>query len=147
MRISDWRSDVCSSDLALYKKGWVTRAARDQTVADAAAARAAERAALARLEQHVIRAGIDGLVVKRDVEPGDLAAPSRVLMLLGDPAEMRVTAIVDERAVPRIAVGQSALLSSDAWPGRGIRGPVRALAPARPPDQRALPAPPGPART
>src|SRR3546814_955807 len=103
MRISDWSSDVCSSDLlalddvdqretvreaaarrrgadlaeqrilALYKKGWVTRAARDQTVADAAAARAAERAALARLEQHVILAGIDGLVVKRDVEPGDLA--------------------------------------------------------------------------
>src|SRR3546814_3027363 len=72
MRISDWSSDVCSSDL------------------------------------------IDGLVVKRDVEPGDLAAPSRVLMLLGDPAEMRVTAIVDERDVPRIAVGQSALLSSDA---------------------------------
>src|SRR3546814_3457297 len=88
MRISDWSSDVCSSDLlalddvdqretvreaaarrrgadlaeqrilALYKKGWVTRAARDQTVADAAAARAAERAALARLEQHVIRAEI-----------------------------------------------------------------------------------------
>src|SRR3546814_13962213 len=85
MRISDWSSDVCSSDL------------------------------------------IDGLVVKRDVEPGDLAAPSRVLMLLGDPAEMRVTAIVDERDVPRIAVGQSALLSSDAWPGRGIRGHVREL--------------------
>src|SRR3546814_6386500 len=83
MRISDWSSDVCSSDL------------------------------------------IDGLVVKRDVEPGDLAAPSRVPMLLGDPAEMRVTAIVDERDVPRIAVGQSALLSSEAWPGRGIRGHVR----------------------
>lgn len=124
--------------LALYKKGWVTRAARDQTVADAAAARAAERAALARLEQHVIRAGIDGLVVKRDVEPGDLAAPSRVLMLLGDPAEMRVTAIVDERDVPRIEVGQSALLSSDAWPGRVIRGHVRELTPAGDPDQRAF---------
>src|SRR3546814_12064307 len=82
MRISDWSSDVCSSDL------------------------------------------IEGLVVKRDVEPDDLAAPSRVLMLLGDPAEMRVTAIVDERDVPRIAEGQSDLLASDAWTGRGIRGHV-----------------------
>src|SRR3546814_10124962 len=85
----------------------------------------------------IFRAGIDGLVVKRDVEPGDLAAPSRVLMLLGDPAEMRVTAIVDERDVPRIAVGQSALLSSDAWPGRGIRGHVRELTPAGDPHLRA----------
>src|SRR3546814_5976395 len=59
-------------------------------------------------------------------------------MLLGDPAEMRVTAIVDERDVPRIAVGQSALLSSDAWPGRGIRGHVRELTPAGDPDQRAF---------
>src|SRR3546814_18054705 len=59
-------------------------------------------------------------------------------MLLGDPAEMRVTAIVDERDVPRIAVGQSALLSSVAWPGRGIRGHVRELTPAGDPDQRSF---------
>lgn len=99
---------------ALFAEGWTTRAARDRAVAQADAARAAEQSALARLSQHIVRAGIDGIVLKRDVEPGDLATPLRVLLLLGDPARIRVTATVDERDVPRLRVGQPALMASDA---------------------------------
>ncbi|KQX20057.1 MULTISPECIES: efflux RND transporter periplasmic adaptor subunit [unclassified Sphingomonas] len=122
----------------LFAQGWVTRAARDEAVTTADAARAAERTARAHVGQNVIRAGIAGMVLKRDVEPGELATPSRVLMLLGDPARIRVTATVDERDVPRIRVGQQALMSSDAWPGRILRGRVRALTPGGDPTQRAF---------
>lgn len=122
----------------LYREGWVTRAARDEAVAAADAARAGERAAAARAGQLVVRAGIGGIVLKRDVEPGDLAIPSRVLMTLGDPGRIRITATVDERDVPRIDTGQKVLMRSDAWPGRAIRGHVREITPGGDPAQRAF---------
>ena len=124
--------------LALYRQGWVTRAARDQAIAAADAAMAAEQTFAARRGQYVLRAGISGIVLKRDVEPGDLATPSRVLMTLGDPAHVRVTATVDERDVPRIRPGQPALMSTEAFPGRIIRGRVREITPGGDPTERAF---------
>lgn len=124
--------------LALVSRGWVTKASRDKVVSAANAARAAELSASARMDQYVLRAGIDGVVLKRDVEPGDLAVPSRTLMQLGDPGRIRITATVDERDVPRIHVGQAALMSSDAWPGRVIRAHVSEITPGGDPNQRAF---------
>ncbi len=123
---------------SLAQQGWVTRAQRDQAVTAAQAARAAEHMARARLDQTVLRAGINGVVLKRDVEAGDLALPSRTLFLLGDPARVRVTATVDERDMPRIRVGQKALMSSDALPGRILHGHVRDITPGGDPTQRAF---------
>ena len=124
--------------LALFRQGWVTRAARDQAVANADAARAAQATATARQGQLVVRAGIDGVVTKRDIEPGELATPSRVLALLGDPAQVRITATVDERDITRIRPGQPALMSSDAWAGRNIPATVSEITPGGDPTQRAF---------
>lgn len=124
--------------LALFARGWVTRAARDAAVAAADSAKAAEESARARLDQMVVRSGMNGIVLRRDVEPGDLAVPGRTLMTLGDPARIRITATVDERDVPRIHVGQTALMSSDAWPGRVLSGHIREVTPGGDPEQRAF---------
>ncbi|URD59892.1 efflux RND transporter periplasmic adaptor subunit [Sphingomonas sp. KRR8] len=124
--------------LTLFRQGWVTAAARDTAVANAEAARAAERLAAAKIDQSVVRSAIDGTVIKRDIEPGELALPSRTLMLLGDPNRSRITATVDERDVPRIRAGQPALVSSDAWPGRVLRARVAELTPTGDPTQRAF---------
>lgn len=124
--------------LALFARGWVTRAARDAAIAAADGAKAAEESARARLDHMVVRSGIDGIVLRRDVEPGDLAAPGRTLMTLGDPARIRITATVDERDVPRIHAGQAALMSSDAWPGRVLSGHIREVTPGGDPEQRAF---------
>lgn len=122
----------------LFRQGWVTRAARDQAVANADAARAAQRTALARREQLVVRADINGIVTRRDVEPGELASPSRALFQLGDPARIRITATVDERDIARVHEGQEALMASDAWPGRTIRAHVSEVTPGGDPLQRAF---------
>lgn len=124
--------------VTLYKQGWMTRAARDQAVADADAARAGQQTALARRDQLVVRALINGIVTKLDVYPGELAAPSKVLALLGDPAQIRVTATVDERDISRVRTGQAALMSSDAWPGRTIHASVAEVTPTGDPTQRAF---------
>jgi len=124
--------------LTLFAKGWVTRAARDSAIAAADSASAAEESTRARLDQIIVRSGIDGVVLRRDVEPGDLASPGRVLMTLGDPSRIWVTATIDERDVARIQPGQEALMASDAWPGRVLRGHVREVTPGGDPEQRAF---------
>lgn len=124
--------------VTLFGQGWTTRADRDAAVANAEAARAAERTAAARLGQNVVRAGIGGIVIKQDIQPGELAVPTRTLMLLGDPQRARVTATVDERDIPRVHVGQRVLVSSDAWPGRVIQAHVAELTPTGDPEQRAF---------
>ena len=124
--------------VALSARGWVTRAARDQAVATANSARGAVTSAQARLAQYRVTAGIDGLVLKRDVEPGDLATPGKALIELGDPARTRITATVDERDLPRVHVGQAALLRADAWPGRAIKAHVSEITPAGDPRERAF---------
>jgi RND family efflux transporter MFP subunit len=122
----------------LFREGWLARSGLEQAAATANVARAVASSAQARADQYVVRAGIDGIVLKRDVEPGDLSLPSKTLFLIGDPQHLRVTATVDERDVPRLRVGQSALMSSDAWPGRVIRGHLRELTPGGDPTQRAF---------
>jgi len=124
--------------LTLFGRGFLAAAGRDRAVAAARSARAAEAGARARLGQFTLRAGIDGVVLRRDVQPGDLATPSRTLMTLGDPARLRVTATVDERDIPRIIPGQRVLMSTAAYPGRVMRGQVRAVTPGGDPDQRAF---------
>lgn len=138
------RADARGKSLAerrvgtLYSQGWVTRAARDEAVAAGQASRAAVSALEARLDQLTVRAGISGVVLKREVEPGDLATPGKELFELGDPASARVTATVDERDIARVRVGQVALLSTDALPGRVIRGRVTEITPGGDPGQRSF---------
>lgn len=124
--------------VTLFGQGWVTRAARDEAVAAGEAARASVAALRARLDQATVRAGISGVVLKRDVEPGDLATPGQELLQLGDPASARVTATVDERDIPRVSPGQEVLMATDAMRGKVIRGRVTEITPGGDPNQRAF---------
>ncbi|WP_205479052.1 efflux RND transporter periplasmic adaptor subunit [Sphingomonas arenae] len=124
--------------LALYRQGFASAAARDRVVTAAQSARAAEAAAWGRLAQFTIRASIPGVVLRREVEPGDLATPSRTLFQIGDPALLRVTATVDERDIPRVRAGAEAIMSSDAYPGRTFKGRVYEVTPGGDPSQRSF---------
>jgi len=123
---------------ALFAQGWVTGAARDNAKAAADAARAASGAARARLDQLTVRANSDGIITKRDVYPGDMALPTKIMFQIGDPAKTRVTATVDERDITRVRLGMPALMSSDAWPGRVIHGAVAEITPNGDPTTRAF---------
>jgi len=78
-------------------------------------------------EKAVIRAPIDGIVLERKVEPGQTVAASfetPVLFTLAeDLTQMELHVDVDEADVGRVAVGQSAEFSVDAYPDR--RFPAR----------------------
>lgn len=124
--------------LALFRQGWSTNEARDKAVGAANSARALEAAGRARLNQYTIRSGISGVVLRRDVEPGDLATSAKTLFELGDPHDLRVTATVDERDIPLVRTGSEAMMSTEAYPGRVLHGKVYEITPGGDPDQRAF---------
>lgn len=77
----------------------------------------------------VLRAPAPGVVLARNVEPGDLVQPGRVLfeLALVGPTEIRVP--VDEQNLAVLRVGQSARVVADAWPQAPFDATVQRIAP------------------
>jgi HlyD family secretion protein len=81
-------------------------------------ARANLRAAQAKLEQTVIHAPVDGVLIARSVEAGNVVQAGKELMLLAPAGETQVVVEIDERNLAQLALGQKALGSADAFPGQ-----------------------------
>jgi HlyD family secretion protein len=81
-------------------------------------ARASLRSAQAKLEQTVIHAPVDGVLIARSVEAGNVVQAGKELMLLAPAGETQVVVEIDERNLAQLALGQKALGSADAFPGQ-----------------------------
>lgn len=112
------------------------QAAYDRAVATLASARADVTVAQAdlalnetNLSKAYIRSPIDGVVLTRDVDPGQTVASSLQAPVLFSIAEdlkkMELQVDVDEADVGKVAVGQSATFSVDAYPDRTFPATIR----------------------
>ena len=81
-------------------------------------ARANLRSAQAKLAQTVIHAPVDGVLIARSVEAGNVVQAGKELMLLAPAGETQVVVEIDERNLAQLALGQKALGSADAFPGQ-----------------------------
>ncbi|HQR12027.1 MAG TPA: efflux RND transporter periplasmic adaptor subunit [Casimicrobiaceae bacterium] len=81
-----------------------------------AQAQAALEMARARLSQTVMRAGVDGVLIGREVEPGDVAQPGKELMVLAPTGETQIVVQIDEKNLSQLSLGQKAIASADAYP-------------------------------
>ncbi len=82
-----------------------------------------------RLADYVILSPMDGVVLRRDGEIGEIADTGQTLFRIGVPKPLQVTAEVNEEDIPRIALGQVALFRTDAFVGRRLEGRVREITP------------------
>lgn len=82
-----------------------------------------------KLGDYVIAAPMDGIVLRRDGEVGEIADAGQVLFRVGVPKPLEVVAEVNEEDIPRVAVGQEVLLRTDAFPGQRLEGKVREITP------------------
>ncbi|MBA4033606.1 MAG: efflux transporter periplasmic adaptor subunit [Bradyrhizobium sp.] len=89
-----------------------------------------------RLDSLLLRAPLDGMVLRRDGEVGEIAGPTDVLFWVGPPAPMQVVAEINEEEINRIAAGQKALLRSEAFPGRVLRATVSQITPKGDPTRK-----------
>lgn len=80
------------------------------------------------LERTVIRAPIDGMVIKRNVSEGQTVAASleapTLFTIAQDLGEMELIARIDETDIGRILPGQQTSFTVDAYPGRDFTGKV-----------------------
>jgi RND family efflux transporter MFP subunit len=89
-----------------------------------------------RIDALVLRAPLDGMVLRRDGEVGEIAGPTDVLFWVGPPTPMQVVAEVNEEEINRIAVGQKAFLRSEAFPGQALRATVSQITPKGDPTRK-----------
>ena len=92
--------------------------------ADIAKAEATLKSNRSDLEKATIRSPINGIVLERKVEPGQTVAASLQTPLLFKLAEdlkqMELNIFVDEADIGKVAVGQTAIFTVDAFPGQEI---------------------------
>ncbi|MFQ5589778.1 MAG: efflux RND transporter periplasmic adaptor subunit [Phycisphaerae bacterium] len=75
-----------------------------------------------------IRAGIDGVVVDKRVEAGDMVTPGQTLLTLYDPTRMQLVASVRESLTRRLQVGQAIGVSIETL-GHSCEGRVSEIVP------------------
>jgi len=96
--------------------------------AQVAASRASYQIAATNLEHTVIRSPIDGVVIARNVDPGQTVASAFqtpvLFRIAADLRKMHAIAAIDEADVGEVAEGQQAELTVNAYPGRTFVGSV-----------------------
>lgn len=127
-RIATLRADVARLR-PLARSGYSSQQSLDRTEGELKQAVAARAAQAHILDELVLRAPMDGVVLRRDGEVGETVGPDRVLYWVGKPKPLRAEADVDEEDIPRVRLGQTALIKADAFPGRVLEGKVAEITP------------------
>jgi len=113
----------------LLGRGAATTQAYERVSMDLRQIQALISVQMEKLADYTITAPMDGVVLRRDGEVGEIAEPGQILFRIGAPRPLQVVAEVNEEDIPRIAIGQSALLRNDAFAGRRLEGTVREVTP------------------
>ena len=92
-------------------------------------AQAALDAALARLARLVITSPVDAVVLVRNVEPGSMAQPGKMLLALAAQGKPRIDASVDEKHLRLLTLGMPAKAVADAFAGQPFDAKLTYIAP------------------
>ncbi|NBX44587.1 MAG: efflux RND transporter periplasmic adaptor subunit [Gammaproteobacteria bacterium] len=120
----------------LRQSGLISLDALERARADLEAAQAALSRSREQLAFMTLRAPMAGVVIRRDGEIGDLIPVNQVLFYLASLDPPRINADVDEEDLPRLQVGQRALIRADAFPGELFEGEVAEITPRGDPISR-----------
>lgn len=126
-RVAASRRDVARQALELLREG--TRPERVQAArAAVSTARALVAMAEATLTDLVLLAPVDGVVLGRYVEPGEVLAAGLPAVSLGDPRRPWIRVYVAARVLATVRLGQHAALSLEGLPNRTFDAKVVAIA-------------------
>lgn len=93
-----------------------------------AQARNALEVAKTRLKEMTISSPVDGVVLRKNLEVGELANPGVPILTLMKPSDIWVRAYVPEEEVARIKVGNPARIAVDGYPARRFPGRITEIA-------------------
>jgi len=84
----------------------------------------------AQLAKTKIRAEVSGIIVTRNVEPGDLVQPSQTLFTIALDGATEIRVPFDERNLPLLALQQKASVITDAYPDQPFPAHINFIAPS-----------------
>jgi HlyD family secretion protein len=113
----------------LHEKGFVGDAVLEDSGRALEIARRQLEQARARLGYMVVKAPLEGTLITRDADPGDVVQPGKLMMTLSPAGEVEIVLQIDERNLGRIRLGQKALASADAYPGERFAAELSFISP------------------
>ncbi|WP_421657286.1 efflux RND transporter periplasmic adaptor subunit [Leptothermofonsia sp. ETS-13] len=103
----------------------------------------AQRALVTQAQQRrsftIVRSPINGLVIARTTEIGNLVQPGSELLKLGDFSKAKVTVQVSELDLGNLRLGAPAQVRLDAFPREKLVGTITRISPAADPTSRLVP--------
>ena len=78
-------------------------------------AQAGQQLARAKLDQGLVLAPTSGVLISRSVEVGDIVQPGKALMVLAASGQPQILIQIDEKNLSKVALGQKAFASADAF--------------------------------
>ena len=97
---------------------------KDQAAAKVEQAKAAVALADARISYATVYAPLTGIVLSKNIEPGEYVAPGTPVVTVGDMVNVWLRAYIDEPDLGRVKVGQKARVTTDTYPGRVCPGTI-----------------------
>lgn len=123
-----WREQMVRSK-ALAERGIRSQDAYEKDKSELDQINSAIAAARQRRSDLVVTAPLDGTVMRRDFELGEVVGINDPLFWIGAPRPLRITADVDEEDIPRVIPGQKVLIKADAFPDRVLEARVNRITP------------------
>lgn len=113
----------------LTRKKVTSRSELDKWQNELDAAQSDLESARKRLRDRVITAPMDGVVLRREAEEGQIVDTKDVIFWVGQPSPLEIIADVDEEDIALVKEGQKALIKADAFPDEPIEGKVKLITP------------------
>lgn len=112
------------------------RSKRDGAAASLSGARARLDQASTALSDSVLRSPLTGIVMKRAVEVGALAAPGTVAFSVADVSSVKAAFGVPDVVLPRVHLGAPLAITTEAYPNEKFDGRISLIAPSADPRSR-----------
>lgn len=120
----------------LLKKNLVSANAADEAQSNYQQALANYEGQKKLLDRITLVSPIDGILLRKDIELGELAKSGTPIFWVGEPKPLQITALVDEEDIPLVQVNQLVLIKSDAYPNQVMTGRVSMITPKGDPETR-----------
>jgi len=113
----------------LKEKDFAAQALVDKRGADLSQTMSALKRIKEEMRQLSLYAPRAGIVLWRDVEPGEVRQAGQTVFWVGMSRPLRLKAEVDEEDIPKVKPEQKVLITADAFPGEVLKGNVDRISP------------------
>ncbi len=114
--------------LTLVKKG-PRQEKIDQARASLHAAEQVLAQAQTRLDYTVAVSPLTGMVLSKNIEPGEYVSPGTPVVTVGEVSQVFLRAYINETDLGRVKIGQKVQVTTDTFPGKHYEGRISFLAP------------------